>query len=219
MNVEKALQKGRVGAAWEAIPEEAVRRAAVERFATLLAENDLSNRMLARHLTNAILPAVAVYQAATGHGWKPTEARRLIRQSVLDAAKPMAKFFQTLGKLPFFFPLFRAMCPASMKAGYGPEGWVFEWKRNDKYAIEWDCHACLYANVFRRYGVPELTAIFCESDDVMYGHIPNARWGRTKTIGRGADVCNFSFYNPRKKGERKWKQPINGPFGMSLPWC
>ncbi len=33
----------------------------------------------------------------------------------------------------------------------------------------------------------------------MYGHIPNARWGRTKTIGRGADVCNFSFYNPRKK--------------------
>ncbi|HIQ63100.1 MAG: L-2-amino-thiazoline-4-carboxylic acid hydrolase [Christensenellales bacterium] len=199
MNVEKALQKGRVGAAWEAIPEEAVRRAAVERFATLLAENDLSNRMLARHLTNAILPAVAVYQAATGHGWKPTEARRLIRQSVLDAAKPMAKFFQTLGKLPFFFPLFRAMCPASMKAGYGPEGWVFEWKRNDKYAIEWDCHACLYANVFRRYGVPELTAIFCESDDVMYGHIPNARWGRTKTIGRGADVCNFSFYNPRKK--------------------
>ena len=47
--------------------------------------------------------------------------------------------------------------------------------------------------------MPELTAIFCESDDVMYGHIPNARWGRTKTIGRGADVCNFSFYNPRKK--------------------
>ena len=91
MNVEKALQKGRVGAAWEAIPEEAVRRAAVERFATLLAENDLSNRMLARHLTNAILLAVAVYQAATGHGWKPTEARRLIRQSVLDAAKPMAR--------------------------------------------------------------------------------------------------------------------------------
>ena len=53
--------------------------------------------------------------------------------------------------------------------------------------------------MFRRYGVPELTAIFCESDDVMYGNIPHARWGRTKTIGRGAQVCNFSFYNLRKK--------------------
>lgn len=53
MNVEKTLQKSRVGAAWAAIPEEAARRAAAERFAALLAENDLSNKMLARHLTNA----------------------------------------------------------------------------------------------------------------------------------------------------------------------
>ena len=202
MNTEKTLQKSRLGAAYAAIPEGPARRATLERFAALLAENDLSNKMLARHLTGAILPAVAVYQALVEHGWKQVEARRLIRKSVLDAAKPMARFFQALGRLPFFFPLFRVMCPASMKAGFGPEGWVFEWKRNDQYAIEWDCHAYLYANVFRRYGVPELTAIFCESDDVMYGHIPNARWGRTKTIGRGANVCNFSFYNMREKEKR-----------------
>ena len=162
--------------------------------------------MLARHMAGSILPSVAMYRGLQEQGWKPVEVRRLIRASVLNASKPMAKFFQGLGKLPFFFPLFRIMCPASTKAGYGPEGWQFEWKRNDAYAIEWDCHACLYANVFRRYEVPELTPIFCESDDVMYGDIPGARWGRTKTIGRGDELCNFRFTNTRKENQDEKQQ-------------
>lgn len=199
MNTRSALTKGRLKEAYAAIPDGSVRTAIEEQYAVLLKENDLSNRMLARHMTGSILPAVAVYRTLLEHGWTQVEARRIIRRSVLDDAKSMAKFFQTLGKLPFFFPLFRVMCPASMKNVYGEEAWRFEWKRNDAWVIQWDCHSCLYANVFRRYGVPELTPIFCECDDVIYGNIPGARWGRTKTIGRGAPLCDFCFYNTRKE--------------------
>ena len=206
MNLEKKLQKSRLGEAYAGIHSDADRQAVLRAYDALLKENDLSNKMLARHMAGSILPSIAMYRGLQEQGWKPVEARRLIRTSVLNASKPMAKFFQGLGKLPFFFPLFRVMCPASTKGGFGPEGWQFEWKRNDAYAIEWDCHACLYAHVFRRYGVPELTPIFCESDDVMYGKIPGARWGRTKTIGRGDELCNFRFTNTRRENQDEEQQ-------------
>ncbi len=51
--------------------------------------------------------------------------------------------------------------------------------------------------MFKHYGVPELTPVFCESDDVVYGKIPNVIWGRTYTIGGGAKVCDFHFYKQR----------------------
>ena len=118
----------------------------------------------------------------------------------MKTAKPMANIFQGMGRLPFFFSIFRIMCSISTKHSFGPKGWVFEWKRNDAYAIEWDCRSCLYVDVFRRYSVPELAPIFCESDDVMYGNIPGVRLGRDQTIGGGDKVCNFCFYNEKKEG-------------------
>lgn len=195
---EKWMTKSKLSAAYDRLKSAELRKAVLDEYEKLLAENDLSNKMLAGHMKGSILPSVALYRVLPEGGYTKAEALRLIRSSVLKGAPPMAKFFQSLGKLPFFFPLFRVMCPASMKHGFGEEGWVFVWKRNDAYAIEWDCTSCLYVNVFRRYGMPELAPIFCESDDVMYGNIQGARWGRTKTIGRGAEICNFSFYNPRK---------------------
>lgn len=82
----------------------------------------------------------------------------------------------------------------------GPAGWTFEWKCNTKSCVAWDCKRCFYDDVFNEYGMPELTKIFCESDDVVYGALPGIRWGRTMTIGNGADVCDFCFY--KKKNGR-----------------
>jgi hypothetical protein len=150
--------------------------------------------MLAGHLRDAILPAVAFYRVLSENGRSKEEAHRLIRASILDAAQPMARIFQKAGRLPFFFSLLRVMCPASAKYAFGEAGWDFVWKRNDGRAIEWDCRSCFYVEVLRRYNMPELAAIFCESDDIVYGHIPGVRWGRTQTIGLGADICDFRFY-------------------------
>jgi hypothetical protein len=50
----------------------------------------------------------------------------------------------------------------------------------------------------KKYGAPELLPLFCELDDLVYGGIPNIRWDRTKTIGRGGGVCDFCFINEKK---------------------
>jgi hypothetical protein len=86
-----------------------------------------------------------------------------------------------------------------MKSAFGDKGWDMRWRENTGKIIRWDCHSCYYHNEFIRYGMPELTPIFCESDDIVYGHIPGVVWGRTKTIGRGAEICDFCFINNKNK--------------------
>ncbi|MBQ2606773.1 MAG: L-2-amino-thiazoline-4-carboxylic acid hydrolase, partial [Oscillospiraceae bacterium] len=44
----------------------------------------------------------------------------------------------------------------------------------------------------KRYCCPEITTAFCDGDDAGYGNLhPRLIWGRTKTIGRGDECCNF----------------------------
>ena len=44
----------------------------------------------------------------------------------------------------------------------------------------------------KRYGCPEITRAFCGGDDAGYGDLhPKLFWGRTKTIGKGGDCCDF----------------------------
>ena len=170
-----------------------------------LDESDLSNKMLARHLTNAILPAVAIFHILPESGFTKTEARRMIRDSILASALPMKKMFQSMSRLPRFFSLYRVMCKASAKSAFGSNGWDMRWNVGSKTEISWDCHSCYYVNTLKKHNASELTPIFCESDDVVYGNIPGVRWGRTKTIGRGADTCDFRFYKEKKEGLKNAK--------------
>ena len=41
----------------------------------------------------------------------------------------------------------------------------------------------------------ELAETFCATDDLCYGNMhPKLIWNRTKTMARGADVCDFDLY-------------------------
>lgn len=51
---------------------------------------------------------------------------------------------------------------------------------------------CPYLETCKRYGCPEITRCFCGGDDAGNGNLhPKLKWGRTKTIGRGGDCCDF----------------------------
>ncbi len=171
------------------------------KYRELLNENDLSDKMLAIHLKKSILPSIAVYEILMDNGFKSEGVFEIIRSSVLHEFKKNQKIFQRIGKIPFGYSLIKIMTPVSIKLNFGESGWDFEWKRKDKYAMEWDCHRCFYVDIFTKYSVPELTSIFCESDDFVYGDIPNVIWGRSKTIGNGDSICDFKFFNAKRKGQ------------------
>ena len=194
---ENMLKKGRLRFASSALSEN-LQSQVCETYQQLLTENQGLDRYMQQHMYYAILPAAAVYRVMQENGYPQRDALRLIRKSVLETAKPTKALIERCAKLPFFFPLFRALCRLSMKGSYCGEEWRFIWRKNTSDSIEWECHACIYFNRFSQYGMKELTPIFCESDDVVYGHMKNVRWGRTQTIGRGAEFCDFKFYRERR---------------------
>jgi hypothetical protein len=198
IDLEKRLKKSKLASVYAGLGNESLKNAARSEYKALCARQDLSDKMLTGHLLDAILPAVACYRTLTQKVCAREEALALIRASVLDAARPAARMFQAMGRLPFFFPLLRFITPLSVKSGFGETGWKMQWLKNSREEIAFTAHSCFYARVLRQCGAPELTPVFCGCDDYVYGAIPKVRWGRTKTIGNGDAVCDFRFINERR---------------------
>lgn len=50
-----------------------------------------------------------------------------------------------------------------------------------------------YHDIFSKYGMPEFTAVFCQVGDMMYSELPRAEFLYTQQIGRGGDMCDYTF--------------------------
>lgn len=193
IRLDKLLCKGQLRLAYNSIENVDIREKVVQQYAELLDANIHPDKSLYGHLRDAILPAIAIRKVLPNEGYSNGETCKIIRHSVLETALPMRRMFMAIGHMPFGFAPFRFMCKMSMPAKYGEGGWQFVWNTNTSELIQWDCIKCIYHDMFLRYGVPEMTTIFCERDDVIYGEISGAKWARTKTLGRGGELCDFRF--------------------------
>ena len=54
-------------------------------------------------------------------------------------------------------------------------------------------HDCIFDQLFRKYGIPELTSVFCHVDDIIYDSLPGADFVYTQQIGNGGSCCDYSF--------------------------
>jgi len=74
------------------------------------------------------------------------------------------------------------------------QGWDIELVENSQCSFAFNVHRCFYLDVLTAYGAPELTALYCRLDDLLYATwSPSIRWERTKTLGRGDDCCDFRY--------------------------
>jgi hypothetical protein len=192
-NIEKLLKKSRLAMAYDELPDDQIKKQIQNEYVLLIKSSNCKDKMLNNHLLQSILPAVAFYRVLKANDYNKNKILDSIRNSIFSADTPMAKYFQNMGKLPFFYSLFRMMCKLSLTFVYGKSGWDMRWKINNSQEMAWDCYSCYYDKQFKRYDVPELTILFCQSDDFIYGSIPNIKWERSKTIGEGAEICDFKF--------------------------
>ncbi len=120
------------------------------------------------------------------------------------------------GRLPGRFALLRIANRLALKKGFPPEGWRIEWLEDSDRCIAYDIHECFYLKVLTAYGAAELTPHFCQGDDLLYGGVPGIAWERTKTLGRGDDLCNFRF---RRTGHSECFRNTQGrrPRAVRLP--
>ncbi|NJO84206.1 MAG: L-2-amino-thiazoline-4-carboxylic acid hydrolase, partial [Blastochloris sp.] len=165
------------------------------RYAMLLADRPQpSNGVLRMHLKGNILPGLALYQVmCTALG---DQQKALAEVDALFTAAPsiLGRWVGLLRYLPGSFTLLRRIIRWGMRVGFPPEGWAMTWRADNDTCLAFDIRRCFYLDTLTAYGAPELTVCYCASDDRAFAMLPpSIAWERTRTLGRGADDCNFCW--------------------------
>ena len=154
-----------------------------------------SHPALGFHLEQNILPGLALYRALreeyTDRDAALTETGSLL--AIGATSKALNNLMQIHKYLPLPFAIFRWILRVSLLA-YPQQGWDIERREESERSFAFNIHRCFYLDVLTAYGAPELTAMFCQLDDLAYATLsPGIRWERTKTLGRGDDCCDFRW--------------------------
>jgi hypothetical protein len=175
------------------------------RYQELFEDRELPKHPALRwHLIEGILPGLAFYQVLRANGESQESAVAIVDQAFEQLFSNNVASMKKLGKLRFIYPLLRIYIRTAMRP-YPPEGWKIDWLQNDGNAIRFDMKSCFYFDALSRYGAPELTASFCQVDDLIYGTMSTyIRWQRLVTIGRGGNHCDFCFMpvKAQRQGQR-----------------
>ena len=180
--LDKALPKAQSDALW---------REATAKLDGFLARYSALPKGVHIHTDSRILPSAAIYltvKEAVG----PEKAYRIIEDAAVQGCAEIEQKLQRLMKLPGMQSLFiKAWNPLTKKLFSSGNGFqnVFYAKKKDEYRM--DVTSCPYCRTFAELGCPELTKIFCENDERIYGRLPGLKFERTGTLGKGAERCDF----------------------------
>ena len=170
-----------------------IARSAQKRYEALRAENSSDSKELRSHSYKRIYPGIAVYEAMRAEDISQETAAWYIREYFQRLAAKRVPFFQRAIKTFGLARKFPHLFVAGVKKSCQPNaGFVYELPESHDNEARINIVRCPYFEICKRYGCPEITSAYCDSDDAGYGNLhPNLIWGRTKTIGHGGDCCDF----------------------------
>ena len=180
--IDRRLPKAQSDALWQK---------ATDRLAALLEQYSSLSDGVRFHTENKIFPAAAIYLTLK-ESIGQSEAYRVMENATFKTADAAAKKLSALLRLPGMRSLFvKAWDPLTRKMFGENSGFqnVFYPKKKGEYRM--DVVSCPYNRYFTELGCPELTRIFCENDERMYGNLPGLSFERKGTLGKGADHCDF----------------------------
>ncbi len=152
-----------------------------------------SHPVLRRHLEKSILPGLALYQVLMEETGDEALAKARTGLLMDEQIRQSYASIKSLSSLPFFFSIFRRAIKPRMAIDFPPSGWEIEWVRDDQEAFAFNIKQCFYLKVLTEYGAPELTPIFCHTDEAGMEGIASIAFERTTTLGRGGVACDFCY--------------------------
>ncbi|WP_455022182.1 L-2-amino-thiazoline-4-carboxylic acid hydrolase [Lancefieldella rimae] len=170
-----------------------IAQSAQKRYEALRAENSSDSKELRSHSYKRIYPGIAVYEAMRSEGISQEKAVWYIREYFQRLAAKRVPFFQRAIKTFGLARKFPYLFVAGVKKSCQPNaGFVYELPESHDNEARINIVRCPYFEICKRYGCPEITSAYCDSDDAGYSNLhPKLIWGRTKTIGHGGDCCDF----------------------------
>jgi hypothetical protein len=150
------------------------------------------NRRNRAALKTRILPGLALYQTLLdqNHDRPKTlaDVDLLFRAAFFAGMVPGIRI---LSRLPDPFPLVKLALQLMARQEYLPGSVRVVEDTQDCFAM--NVYRCMIFDTLTAHGAPELTALFCNTDDWLAEEMPNIRWERTQTLGRGGDRCDFCW--------------------------
>lgn len=155
-------------------------------------ENSKNRR---NNLYKSIYPSISTYHSMQRYMDKNKAFEHMDKMISYNANNNTRKFYERIGKLPFFFGLFRKMFSTGLKG----DSWEVEWIANDKNGFEYNIKRCLWHEAFKQYHCPELCKLFCRNDEINFTDVSSRmRFERKGAIGYGDKICDFHFYASSK---------------------
>ena len=172
---------------------ERIAEAAQKRYEELCKENSGDSKALRAHTYSRIYPGIAVYEALRKEGIGSEKAVWYVREYFQRVAAKLEPHIQRSLKIPGLARRIPKIFLKMTQKAFGADaGFEYEFPESQGNEIRANMVRCPYFETCRRYGCPEITVAFCDSDDATYGNMhPKLIWGRTKTIGHGGDCCDF----------------------------
>lgn len=137
---------------------------------------------------------MAYYRALLEHGYGIDQVPILVCKETAKTANIKRTKQAKIMKIPGTYLMYRLFVKSVMKKNFPQEGWDTQWMRCDSREIHFDLTRCIYKEVCDAEGHPELCAVFCENDDIVFsGLMPKIRFERSGTLGKGSDRCDFHF--------------------------
>lgn len=143
------------------------------------------------HLCN-LLTALAMVLVLEESGKTRSEAEKAVADAMYKFLEPTKASMEKLASHGCFVKLLKLTMPIKFAHTLG-FGWDVEFPKCPSDSFTMITHKCIYQQLFTKYGMPEMTAVFCEVDDLMYSTLPRAEFIYTEQIGRGGSMCDYTF--------------------------
>lgn len=143
------------------------------------------------HLCN-LLTSLAMVIVLKEKGKTTEEAEKEVADAMYAFIEPQSASIEKLANHGWFVGLLKLTMPVKFKKTLG-YGWDVEFPKCPKDIFAMTTHKCIYQQIFTKYGMPEMTAVFCKVDDILYSNLPRAEFLYTEQIGTGGSMCDYSF--------------------------
>lgn len=142
-------------------------------------------------LAQTILPCIALYKALLQDSSLREGAHGYVQKYMLE--KVAAEKHASTAKMEAVPGFYRICSSVFLKIMRISDLWESE-QHSGKDCFDVTIKKCLWHTACAENGCPELCRLFCDADNVTYGGLRKIGFSRTKTLGCGADCCDFHFF-------------------------
>lgn len=159
----------------------------------LCEENANQTHAELQHTRDKIYPAISIYKAISEITGDTESAYQTVESCINIESDKIGRTIRALCKVPFSYKLVPAIMRGVIHKTFGEKsGFSMIDYPIEKGRCHIDMTACPYFSNCVKYKCAELCTVFCNGDDIAFGNMhPKLFWGRSKTLARGNDYCDF----------------------------